>query len=163
MPAMIPPGCRAHLLGSAATLDGLSAFIPLEEGAAEGTMMLMELRLDEYPTDDTLAELAAALAEQGVEPWPGYSYTVFVDGAQPVLYIAWMKGLAWMPVILGILAVTLLPPLLMAAVWWLLPESVTSMIEGLFSMGLMLLVMWLMMKMLPAIMPTEEKPKEVAE
>lgn len=160
--AMVPPGYQVHLLGSASSLDGLSVFAPLEEGLAEGALMLMRLDFEEYPSAEALTELNAQLLEEGIPPWPGYGYIVYADTATPSVYLAWQKGIAWMPVILGLLAITVLPALLGAFIWWVLPESITQMIEAMFMFGMMFLVMWLMTKMIRPL-TAAEKPGELKE
>jgi hypothetical protein len=162
--AMVPPGYRAVLLGQAASIDDLGTFTPLEEGAAEGALILMRLDFAEYPSEEVLAQLNQACIDAGIPAWPGYDYHVYADTASPSVYLAWQKGIAWMPVIIGILATVALPPLLMSLVWWILPEEAKSLISGLINMGMMLLVMFLMMQfMKPLIAPAKEKPKRLEE
>ena len=160
---LTPPGYRAVLIGSAATIEELSAFAPMEEGTAEGSLMLMRLDFADFPTGEALAELEGRLQEAGVERWPGYPYIVYAETAVPSVYLAWQKGITWLPVILGILAVTLLPPLLLAGIWLILPESVKALISGLVNLGMMALVFFLLIKMMPALMPARERPKEIEE
>ena len=50
--AMVPPGYRAVLLGSAQNLEDLSTFAPLEEGSAEGALILMRLDFAEPPLSE---------------------------------------------------------------------------------------------------------------
>lgn len=146
---MLPPGYRAALLGSAATIDGLSAVAPLEEGAVEGALMLMGLNFAEYPSSEVLGQLEAKLREAGVPPWPGYGHIVYADTAQPVVYLAWQKGIAWMPIIIGILITTLLPTLLGAFIWWLIPEPIKDLINMLVTVGVMMLMMSMVTKIMP--------------
>ena len=162
--AMVPPGYRAVLLGQAASIDDLGTFTPLEEGAAEGALILMRLDLAEFPSEEVLAQLNQACIDAGIPRWPGYDYVVYADIANPSVYLAWQKGIAWLPVVIGILATVALPPLLMSLVWWILPEEVKSLISGLINMGMMLLVMFLMMQfMKPPTAPAKEKPKRLEE
>ena len=162
--AMVPPGYRAVLLGQAASIDDLGTFTPLEEGAAEGALILMRLDFTEPPSDEALAQLNQQCLEAGVPTWPGYDYIVYADAISPSVYLAWQKGIAWLPVIIGILATVALPPLLMSLVWWILPEEVKSLISGLINMGIMLLVMFVMMQfMKPLTAPQKEKPKKLKE
>ena len=159
---MIPTGYRAVLIGSAATIEELSAFTPMEEGAAEGSLMLMRLDFANFPTSETVAGLEEALRERGVPAWPGYPYIVFADTATPCVYLAWQKGIAWMPIIIGILVVTLLPPLLGTFIWLILPEEIKQLINAIIGMGMMMLVMWLMMSLIKPLTATE-RPKELKE
>jgi len=162
--AMVPPGYRAVLLGQAASIDDLGTFTPLEEGVAEGALILMRLDFAEYPSEEVLAQLDQACIDAGIPAWPGYDYVVYADITNPSVYLAWQKGIAWLPIIIGILATVALPPLLMSLVWWILPEEVKSLISGLINMGMMLLVMFLMMQfMKPLIAPAKEKTKRLEE
>ncbi len=162
--AMIPPGYRAVLLGSAVTLEDLGTFTPLEEGVAEGALVLMRLDFAEFPSPESLTQLSKAFIDKGIPPWPGYGYIVNADTVSPSVYLAWQKGFAWMPVIIGILVVTVLPVLLGGAIWLLLPQSVKDMITGIINLGMMMLMMWLMTSMMkPLTTPAREKPKRLEE
>jgi hypothetical protein len=162
--AMIPPGYEAVLLGAAARIEDLGAFAPLEESSAEGALVLMKLDFTELPSSQALTQLNQAFLEKGIPPWPGYEFVVYADAASPSVYLAWQKGFAWMPVIIGILVVTVLPALLGGAIWLLLPQSVKDMITGIINLGMMMLVMWLMTSMTkPLTTPAKEKPKRLEE
>jgi len=162
--AMVPPGYRAVLLGQAATIEDLGTFTPLEEGAAEGALILMKLDFAEFPSEEVLAQLNQACLEAGIPTWPGYDYIVYADLTSSSVYLAWQKGIAWLPIIIGILVTVALPPLLMSLVWWILPEEVKSLISGLINMGMMLLVMFVMMQLVkPLMAPAKEKPKRLEE
>ena len=160
--AFIPPGYKAVLLGQAQDIEDLGTFAPLEEGSAEGALFLMRLDFTEQPGEDAIAQLQQAILEAGVEPWPGYEYFVYADADNPAICIIWQKGIAWLPIIIGILAITILPPLLTAIVWWILPEEIKSLISGLINLGMIMLVMWLMMTVMKPL-TTPEKPKQVKE
>jgi len=157
---LIPPGYRAVLIGSAATIDELSTFAPMEEGAAEGSLMLMELDFAELPSPETLGEVNQACLNAGVLPWPSYEYVVYAETGSPTVYVAWQKAIAWLPIIIGILATVLLPPLIGSVIWMLLPEPVKELITGLIGMGMMMLVMWLMMSLVKPL-TAPERPKRV--
>ncbi len=160
--AMVPPGYRAVLLGSATRIEDLGTFTPLEESAAEGALVLMRLDLAEFPSTETLAQLNQACFDKGIPPWPGYDYVVYADTASPSVYLAWQKGIAWMPVIIGILVVTVLPALLGGVIWLLLPQSIKDMITGIINLGVMMLVMWLMTSIMkPLTAPAKTKPKTI--
>ena len=161
--AFIPPGYKAVLLGQAQDVEDLGTFVPLEEGSVEGALFLMRLDFTEHPDEEALIQLEQAFLDAGVEPWPGYEYFVYAGTDSPTVYIAWQKGIAWLPIIIGILAITVLPPLLTAVVWWILPEEIKSLISGLINLGMIMLVMWLVMKMMPALTPEKEKPKQIKE
>ena len=160
--AMIPPGYRAVLLGSAVRVEDLGTFTPLEESSAEGALFLMRLDFTEFPSAEALAQLGKACSDAGLEMWPGYSHVVHADVDQPGVYLAWQKGLAWLPVIIGVLVVTILPALLGGAIWLLLPQSVKDMITGIINLGMMMLVMWMMTSMMkPLTAPAKERPKRL--
>ena len=95
--------------------------------------------------------------------WPGYSHVVYADVDQPGVYLAWQKGLAWIPIIIGLLVTVVLPPLLGGLVWQLMPQSLKDLITGIVNMGMMVLVMVLMTKIMPKPTPEKEKPKKVKE
>jgi hypothetical protein len=155
---MLPPGYRAALLGSAASIEDLRTVAPLEEQTAEGTLMLMRLDFAEYPSPEVLGQLEGKLREAGVPPWPGYPYIVYADTSQSSVYLAWQKGVAWMPIIIGILITTLLPALLGAIIWMLLPESIKNLINMMVAVGVMVLMMSLMGKIMPG-----REPKRIEE
>jgi len=153
--AMAPAGYRPVLLGQAASIEDLGAFTPLEEGAAEGALFLMRLDFAEFPSPEVLAELEQACIDAGVERWPGYDHFVYADLGQPAVYLAWQKGFAWLPIIIGLLATIILPPLLTAFVWWLLPEEIKSLITGIINLGMMMLVMFVVMQVMKPLAASE--------
>jgi len=162
--AMVPPGYRAVLLGQAASLDALGAFAPLEESTAEGALVLMRLDFAAFPTGEMLAVLEKNLQDAGVHTWPGYPFVVHADASGPSVYLAWQKGFAWLPVIIGIVGLTVLPPLLGSIIWLILPQSLKDLINNLTGMGMMLLVMLVMMQVMKPLMAAmKEKPKELKE
>jgi len=162
--AMVPPGYRAVLLGSATRIEDLGTFTPLEESAAEGALVLMRLDFAEFPSGEALAQLNQACLDKGIPTWPGYEYIVYADTTSPSIYLAWQKGIAWMPVIIGILVLTVLPALLGSVIWLLLPQSVKDMITGMINLGMMMLVMWLMTSLMkPLTAPAKTKPKQLEE
>jgi len=161
--AFIPPGYRAVLLGQAQDIASMGTFTPLEESAAEGALVLMRLDFTESPSSEVLASLEQACIDAGVEPWPGSEYYVYSDIDSTSVYLVWQKGIAWLPVIIGLLATLILPPLLTAGIWLILPDSIKSLINNLIGMGMMLLVLFLVMKMMPALSPEKEKPMQVKE
>jgi hypothetical protein len=150
------------LIGSAPSVEDLSAFAPVEEGAAEGSLMLMELDFAELPSPETLGEVNQACLEAGVLPWPGYEHVVYAEtgGPTPTVYLAWQKAIAWLPIIIGILATVLMPPLIGSVIWMLIPEPVKELITGLIGMGMMMLVMWLMMSLIKPL-TTPERPRRI--
>ena len=161
--AMVPPGYRAVLLGQAAAIEELSTFAPLEESSAEGALFLMRLDFAESPSTEALAQLEQACFDAGVEMWPGYGHVVYADLEQPTIYLAWQKGMAWMPIIIGLLVTTVLPPLLGSLVWWLMPESLKNLISGIVNMGIMLVVMLLITKLIQSFTPEKGKAKKVKQ
>ncbi len=161
--AFIPPGYRAVLLGQAQDIASMGTFTPLEESAAEGALVLMRLDFTERLTEETLGDLEQACRDVAVEPWPGSEYYVYADTNSTSIYLVWQKGIAWLPVIIGLLATLILPPLLTAGIWLILPDSIKSLINNLIGMGMMLLVLFLVMKMMPALSPEKEKRRQVKE
>lgn len=168
MSSLIPPGSRMVLIGSANSIQRLNTFSPLEEGTAEGSLLLMRLDFADFPTDETLAKLEKSLSDAGIPTWPGYGYIVYADTGMPSVYLTWQKGIVWMPIIIGILVTVALPPLLMGLVWWILPQSLKDLISGMVNLGMMALVMFLMfqfMKLLaaPAKSKQVRKPEGAEE
>ena len=159
---LTPPGHRAVLIGSVWSVEELGAFTPMEEGSAEGTLMLMRLDFAEFLSEETLVRIEQACFDAGVERWPGYGQIVYADMTSPSVYLAWQKGIAWMPIIIGILVTTALPMLLGGLVWLILPDSLKQLITGLIQMGMMMLVMWLMMSLIKPL-TASEKPKRIEE
>jgi hypothetical protein len=160
---MTPPGYRAVLIGQAAGVEDLGTFAPLEESSDEGALFLVRLDFAEAPSAEALAQLERAFFEAGVELWPGYDHVVYADLEQPSVFLAWQKGFAWLPIIIGLLVTTVLPPLLGSLVWWLMPEDLKNLISGIVNMGIMLVVLLLISKLMPMFTPGKEKPKKVKE
>jgi len=162
--AFVPPGYRAVLLGQTQDIEDLGTFTPLEESAAEGALVLVRLDFTEPLSEETLSNLEQACRDAGIEPWPGSAYYVYADTGSPTVYLVWQKGFAWLPIIVGLLATMVLPPLLTAGIWLILPDSLKSLISSLVNMGMMLLMMWLMTSLMkPLMAPAKEKPKQVKE
>jgi hypothetical protein len=158
---MAPEGYRAVLIGSATSIEGLGTFAPLEESSAEGALFLMRLDFAEYPSSEALDQLEQACFNAGVELWPGYSHVVYADVNQPTVYLAWQKGLAWLPIIIGLVVTTVLPPLLGSLVWWLMPEDLKNLISSIVNLGIMLVVMLLITKLMPSFTSEKEKVKKL--
>jgi hypothetical protein len=146
---MVPPGYKAVLVGQVSSIAGLSAVAPLEEGVAEGSLMLMRLDFAGVPSAEALSELESKLREAGVPPWPGNTAIVYTETNQSYIYLAWQKGMAWTTIIIGILVTVLLPAVLGGIIWVLLPDWVKQLIEMGTVVGVMFLVMSLMKGMLP--------------
>ena len=161
--ALVPPGYGAVLIGQAAAIEELGTFAPLEQDSAEGALFLVRLDFSEFPSAQALDQLEQAFFDAGVELWPGYNHVVYADIDQPGVYLAWQKGLAWIPIIVGLLVTVVLPPLLGGLIWKLLPQSLKDMISGIVNIGIMVLVMSLITKIMPKPTPEKEKPKKVKE
>ena len=161
--ALVPPGYSAVLIGQAAAIEELGIFAPLEQDSDEGALFLVRLDFAEFPSAQALDQLEQAFFDVGVELWPGYNHVVYADIDQPGVYLAWQKGLAWIPIIVGLLVTVVLPPLLGGLIWKLMPQSLKDLISGIVNMGIMVLVMVLMTKMMPKPTPEKEKPKKVKE
>jgi len=162
--AFVPPGYRAVLIGQAQDIQDLGTFRPLEEGADEGALVLIRLDFTEPMPEETLGNLEQACRDVGVEPWPDSEYYVYKDTGSSSVYLIWQKGMPWLPIIIGLMATVVLPPLITAGLWLILPDSVKSLISSLVNMGMMLLMMWLMTSLMkPLMAPAKEKPKQVKE
>jgi hypothetical protein len=162
--AFVPPGYKAVPIGQASAIEDLGTFTPLEESAAEGALVLMKLEFSEDLSDETLEDIEQACRDTGIESWPGSEFYVYSDESSSTVYLVWQKGMAWLPIILGILATVVLPPLLTAGIWLILPDSLKSLISTLINIGMMLLVMWLMMSVMKPLFSSEkEKPKQIEE
>jgi hypothetical protein len=157
--AFIPPGYRGVLVAQASEVKDLGAFAPLEESTVEGTLVLMKLDFLEPMPEEKLIEMEQACRDAGVEPWPGSEYYVYADLTSNSVYITWQKGFAWLPIIIGIVAMTVLPALLGTFLWWIMPES----LKNLINMGMMILMMWVVTKIMPAPAKEKAKPKQVTE
>ncbi|MDD4986947.1 MAG: hypothetical protein PHQ43_14460 [Dehalococcoidales bacterium] len=162
--AFVPPGYRAVLIGQAQAVADLGTFTPLEEGAAEGALVLVRLDFAGQVSEEVLSNLEQACRDAGIEPWPGSEYYVYKDTGSTSVYLVWQKGMAWLPIIIGLLVTMVLPPLLTAGIWLILPDSIKSLISSLINMGMMMLMMWLMTSLMkPLMAPAKEKPKQVKE
>jgi hypothetical protein len=162
--AFVPPGYRAVLIGQAQNIEDLGTFSPLEESAEEGALVLVRLDFAAPVSEEVLGAIEQACRDAGVEPWAGSEYYVYAETVTNTVYLVWQKGFAWLPVIIGLLATVVLPPLLTAGIWLILPDSIKSLISSLVNMGMMLLMMWLVMSLVkPLMAPAKEKPKQVKE
>ncbi|MFA5378226.1 MAG: hypothetical protein WC455_20905 [Dehalococcoidia bacterium] len=162
--AFVPPGYSAVLVAQAPDIEDLGAFAPLEESTAEGTLVLLKLDFLEPVPEEKLTEIERACRDAGVESWPGSEFYVYADTNTNSVYLIWQKGLAWLPIIIGIVGMTVLPPLLGTVLWWIIPDSLKNLISSLVNMGMMLLMMWLMTSMMkPLMAPAKAKPKQVKE
>ena len=47
--------------------------------------------------------------DKGIPAWPGYDCVVYADTTAPSVYLAWQKGQAFMPIIIGILVTVVVP------------------------------------------------------
>jgi len=162
--AFVPPGYRAVLIGQAQDIQDLGTFSPLEENAEEGALVLVRFDFAEQVSEEVLDNLEQACRDAGIEPWPGSEYYVYKDTGSTSVYMVWQKGMAWLPIIIGLLVTMVLPPLLTAGIWLILPDSLKSLISSLINMGMMMLMMWLMTSLMkPLMAPSKEKPKQVKE
>jgi hypothetical protein len=155
----MPTEYTSVLLGSGTQLSDLNILQPQEEGTPEGSLILLELDLAE-PIDQSIVDsINAECAAVNVTTWPGYADVAYIDASGQVLSLMWLKGMAFLTIILGILGLTVLPALLGVFLWWLIPEEVKSMID----MMVMMLMMVLMMKIMAPMFSSGEKPKRVEE
>jgi uncharacterized membrane protein len=138
----MPIGYTTYYAGSFEDLAaGKAQIAAQEESAPEGTLALLELTLLEPAIPETLVELNSQLLSAGVPPWAGYSSVVFPDTVAPnKVYIAWTKGFAWTLIIIGIIFL-ILPVILGAILWFLIPQPVKDM---MMMMGLMMVIVPIM-------------------
>jgi len=148
-------GYEARLLGYVTSFGDINLFVPLEQGVPEESLMLVRLDFAAFPLSESLAELDQALINAGVPPWPGNTNIVFADATAPSVYLAWVKGIAWMAIIIGIIGLIVLPALLGGLIWWLIPESIKNLINMIVMVG----IMFLMMKFITPML--KEKPREI--
>ena len=138
----MPIGYTTYYGGTFENLVNQQAQVAAQEKATpEGTLALLELTLPESAALETLEELNRRLLVAGVPPWPGYSNIVFANASNAEkVYIAWTKGYAWTPIILGIVFLVL-PLILGAVLWFLIPQPVKDMI---MMMGVMMMIVPIM-------------------
>jgi hypothetical protein len=166
--ALVPAGYQAVFIGSAASIHDLGTFAPLETESDEGALFLARLDFAELPSETALVQLEENFLAAGVERWPGYEHVVYADINQPAVYLVWQKGMAWLPIIIGLVVTVVLPPLLGSLLWMVLPQSIKDLISGIINLGVMLLIMYILMQaMKPLTGPDKpkkvEKPKEIKE
>jgi len=137
----MPVGYTTYYAGSFENLAAQQpAMAAQEEATPEGALALLELTLPESVPLETLMDLNGRLLSAGVPPWSGYSNVVFADVSPGKAYIAWTKGFSWMPIILGIVFLVL-PMILGAVLWFLIPQGVKDM---MMMMGLMMMIVPIM-------------------
>jgi hypothetical protein len=153
---IIPPGYQAHLVGVASSLDELNGFVPLEAGLPEPSQVLMRVDIALGEDAYSIAEdLNGQLLASGVPPWPGYPGRIaFTEGNS--VYLAWLKGIAWMPIIMGLLIGL---PIVLPIILWFVSPGFRETIEGMFGFLIMMLMMVFVMKLTRGI-TAPAKPKE---
>lgn len=159
---ILPPGYKAVLVGSATVLEDLGTFAPLEQSSEEGALFLVRLDFAETPSAEGLAQLEQAFYEAGVERWPGYEHVVYAEAAEPAVYLVWQKGMPWLPIIIGLVATVVLPPLLGSVLWWILPQDIKDLISGIINLGMMLLILFILMQVMKPL-NASQKPKKVEQ
>jgi hypothetical protein len=157
---ILPPGYKAVLVGSATVLEDLGTFAPLEQSSDEGALFLVRLDFAETPAVEALAQLEQSFYEAGVERWPGYEHVVYAEAAEPAVYLVWQKGFAWLPIIIGLVATVVLPPLLGSVLWWVLPQDIKDLITGIINLGMMMLIMFILMQVMKPL-TASQKPRKV--
>jgi hypothetical protein len=159
---ILPQGYRAVLIGSANVLEDLGTFAPLEQSSEEGALFLVRLDFGGVPSEEALAQLEQAFYETGVERWPGYEHVVYADTSEPAVYLVWQKGMPWLPIIIGLVATVVLPPLLGSVLWWILPQDIKDLITGIINLGMMMLIMFILMQVMKPL-TASQKPKRVEQ
>jgi hypothetical protein len=160
--AILPPGYQAVLVGSATVLEDLGTLAPLEQSSEEGALFLVRLDFAGTPSAEGLAQLDQAFYEAGVERWPGYEHVVYADTTEPAVYLVWQKGMPWLPIIIGLVATVVLPPLLGSVLWWILPQGVKDLVSGIINLGMMLLILFILMQVMKPL-TASQKPKKVEQ
>ena len=160
--AILPPGYQAVLVGSATVLEDLGTLAPLEQSSEEGALFLVRLDFAGTPSAEGLAQLDQAFYEAGVERWPGYEHVVYADTTEPAVYLVWQKGMPWLPIIIGLVATVVLPPLLGSVLWWILPQDIKDLISGIINLGMMLLILFILMQVMKPL-TASQKPKKVEQ
>jgi hypothetical protein len=147
--AVLPSGYTAVLVGSVTSFEELSAFETLEQGQDEYSRMLAQLTFEQRSPDfDYLVgQLNQKCIEAGVTPWPERRDIAIGDPVEPVIYLCWQKGFVWWGWILALLGSVVLPPLIMAGLWLILPDSVKQMVEAIVNISILGIVVFLMSKM----------------
>ncbi len=160
---ILPPGFKAVFVGSATAIEDLSTFAPLEQSSEEGALFLARMDFPEFPAEESLAQLEQALQESGVERWPGYDHVVYADAREPAVYLVWQKGFAWLPIIIGLVATVVLPPLLGSLLWWILPQDIKDLITGIINLGMMLLILFILMQVMKPLTAMSKEPAKKVE
>jgi len=156
---ILPSGYTTVLVGSVTSFNELEAFETLEQGQDEGSRMLAQLTFEQRSPDfDYLVgQLNQKCLEASVTPWPERRDIVVADPVEPIIYLCWWKGFVWWGWILALLGSVVLPPLIMAGLWLILPDSVKQMIEAVVNLSIMGIVMFVMSKMTAGMAATGEE------
>jgi hypothetical protein len=133
------------LIYSAASTEALSYFSPIEESLPEGTLLSAELHFADAIGSDVTDYINRECSRAGVVPWPGMSYIASASG--DVLYLRWQKGMAWWVMILGIVLSIVLPPLLGAAIYAILPDWMKDLTNAIIAISVMGVMAYFMSKM----------------
>ena len=150
----VPAGYQVRLLAVAGSLDELDNFVPLEGGLPEPSRVLLQIGISGDAYAKAL-ELNNALLAQGVPYWPEHPGIVaFSEG--DTIFIAWMKGFAWMPLIIGLLFGL---PLILPIILWFVDPGFRQTMEAMVGFLVMMVMMIFMMRMTRE-MTTPAKPKE---
>jgi hypothetical protein len=146
---VLPSGYTAVLVGSVTSFNELESFETLEQGQEEGSRILAQLTFEQRAPDlDYLVgQLNQKCLEASVTPWPERRDIAVADPVEPVIYLCWRKGFVWWGWILALLGSVVLPPLIMAGLWLILPDSVKQMIEAVVNLSIMGIVLFVMSKM----------------
>lgn len=158
MEIILLPGYHAVPIGQVANSGQLSIFESLEQGQAEESRMLAKLvfRYRSSNFEQLATEINQACVATGIASWPEHRNIAFADPAQPVIYICWQKGMVWWGWILVLIGSVILPPLIMAGLWLILPDSVKQMLESITYIGIMGAMMYIMSKMTTGIASSGE-------
>jgi len=138
----MPAGYKTYYMGPIGDLAAEAPIVGMqEESTPEETLVALEVHIPEPIPLETLMELNDALIAAGVPPWEGCTEVVFADASSPTtIYVAWVKGFAWSTIIIGILFLVI-PGILGAVVWFLMPQGTKDMI---MMMGMMMIMIPIM-------------------
>lgn len=151
---VIPSGCTVQVIASVPSPADLAGIEVAEASTPEESRVFLEFTL--APGQDVTA-IAAQIEQQcvtnGIPTWPEYATHVLTDG--DTVYVMWVKGMAWMPIIgIVLVAVTVLGPILLL----LVSPAIRDMFNTLLTLMIMVPMMLMMTKMFKP--EGEQSPKE---
>jgi len=152
----VPTGYKAEVATTIYDIDDYSILTASgiltasEASLPELSRVLLQVGID--PGADIISiaqDLNTQLISQGVPSWPEYpNQIVFAEGN--TLYLTWVKGIVWIPIIIGLLiGLPLIFPIIM--------YFVSPKFQEIMNMLMMLVIVMVPMMLIPKIMPKEKK------